>query len=160
MHKHGLSRHTGKCLEYWKLLFITEQSVDSHYVLDNEIPWAIEAKRPIIKCIIDEGTDLTIEGGTAFATVSPLDIEPALEKVDGLRKGERREAKGISVVVNPEDREKKSGDGFAYCLYFDDKTELVKAIMLEARNSGCVLYGSRDPRGGMTPAGGKEVKKE
>lgn len=133
-----LESHVKNCAAF--LLFITEQSVDSHYVLDNEIPWAIEAKRPIIKCIIDEGTDLKIEGGTAFATVSPLEIEPALEKVDGLRKGERREAKGISVVVNPEDREKKSGDGFAYCLYFDDKTELVKAIMLEARNSGCVLY--------------------
>ena len=133
-----LESHVKNCSAF--LLFITEQSVDSHYVLDNEIPWAIEAKRPIIKCIIDEGTDLKIEGGTAFATVSPLEIEPALEKVDGLRKGERREAKGISVVVNPEDREKKSGDGFAYCLYFDDKTELVKAIMLEARNSGCVLY--------------------
>ena len=133
-----LESHVKNCAAF--LLFITEQSVDSHYVLDNEIPWAIEAKRPIIKCIIDEGTDLKIEGGTAFATVSPLEIEPALEKVDGIRKGERREAKGISVVVNPEDREKKSGDGFAYCLYFDDKTELVKAIMLEARNSGCVLY--------------------
>ena len=63
-----------------------------------------------------------------------------MENVSGLTRGERREAKGISVVVNPADRDGAEGEGFAYCLYTEGHSAIAKAIMHEARNGGCALY--------------------
>ena len=133
-----LERHVRNCAAF--LLFITEHSPESKYIIENEIPWAIRYGKPIIKCILDEGNDHEIGGGDVIATVSRTEIEPALEKVGELTKGERREAQGISVIVNPDARETASGKGFAYCLYSKESTSLPQTILLEAKYSGCVFY--------------------
>ena len=122
------------------LLFVSENSLNSFYVKENEIPWALESGKPVIKCILDEGKDYLIPGDSVIATVSPEDIEPALEKIDGLKKGARREAKGISVVVDPANRETADGNGFAYCIYSGKNADSAKTILLEAANSGCTIY--------------------
>ena len=70
----------------------------------------------------------------------PSETESALEKIDGLIKGEKRIAKGISVVVNPADRDEANGDGFAYCLHAEKNKAVIKSILLETKNSGCTLY--------------------
>ena len=62
-----------------------------------------------------------------------------LKKYVGWKKGENRTARGISVVVDPEVREVAENGGFAYCLYAKEKEAAAKAVMLEARNSGCTL---------------------
>ena len=133
-----LEAHVKECSAF--LLFVTEHSLDSLYVKENEIPWAIDSGRPVIKCLLDEGIDYDIQEGSVIATVSQSDIESALRKVNGLTKGESRIAKGISVVVNPADREGANGDSFAYCLYACENAAIAQAIMLEAKNSGCKIY--------------------
>ena len=133
-----LEEHVRNCSAF--LLFVSGNSVNSYYCTENEIPWAIEYSKPIIKCLLDEDLDYDILEDAVASTVTPADIGPALENVSGLTRGERRIAKGISVVVNPADRDGAEGGGFAYCLYTEKSEATVKAIMLEARNSGCTLY--------------------
>ena len=123
------------------LLFASGNSLVSRYCRENEIPWAIGYGRPIVRCLLDEeGIDFEIPGNAVAETVSPSDIEAALEGIAGLGKGERRTAKGISVVVDPADREAADGDGFAYCLYAGGSATVAKAILYEAGSSGCTLY--------------------
>ena len=133
-----LEEHVRNCSAF--LLFCSVNSASSYYCIKNEIPWAIENGRPIIRCNLTEGLDFKIKEGAVASTVAPADIEPALKKISALTKGERREARGISVVVNPADRDGAAGDGFAYCLYTGKNASSAKAIMLEAKNSGCTLY--------------------
>ena len=133
-----LEEHVRNCSAF--LLFVTENSLNSYYCRENEIPWAIEHGKPIIRCNLVEGLNYEVEESAVAATVSQADIETALEKISGLSRGERRIAKGISVVVNPADRGGASGDGFACCLYTGENAAAAKAIMLEAKNSGCTLY--------------------
>ena len=134
-----LENHVKNCSAF--LLFVTENSLESKYIKDNEIPWAIEFEKPIIKCILKEGLDYEITKGSVAAAVSSDDIESVLERIDGLDKGEKREAKGISVVVDPAKRgETSEGSGFAYCLYCEKNSAAARAIMLEAINGGCMLY--------------------
>ena len=135
-----LEEHVKNCSAF--LLFVTENSVASHYIQTNEVPWAAEVfKKPIIKCILDEGFDYEIDKTSVAATVTPSAIEPALETIGGLTKGAPREAKGISVAVDPANRnETADGNGFAYCLYAEDNAATAKAILLEAKNGGCTLY--------------------
>ena len=139
-----LEEHVRNCSAF--LLFASENSVNSYYCIENEIPWAYEYGKPIIRCDLNEGLDFEIREGTVAATVSPEKIEPALKKISGLARGEHREAKGISVVVNPADRDGAEGDGFACCLYTADHAAAAKAVMLEAKNSGCTLYDAVEER--------------
>ena len=122
------------------LLFVSKNSLNSYYCRENEIPWAVDAGRPVIKCILDRGRDLDIPGGSVVDTVAPSKIESALETVPGLIRGERRVARGITVIVDPAERDGTGGDGFAYCLYDPKSSVTAKAILLEARNGGCALY--------------------
>ena len=133
-----LEEHVKNCAAF--LLFVTGNSLASLYCRENEIPWAIESGKPIIKCILEEGKDYDIRKEYVVATVLPSEIEPALERVNGLTKGERRVAKGISVVVDPTAREGINGDGYAYCLYSENNQASAKAILLDARNNGCTIY--------------------
>ena len=133
-----LETHVKNCAAF--LLFVTANSINSLYIEENEIPWALRFQKPIIKCITDEEIDYEIEEGAVAATVSPEKIEPALQQISGLTKGEPREAKGISVVVDPSVRGDAGGDGYAYCLYADENAATAQSILLEARNSGCSLY--------------------
>ena len=133
-----LENHVRDCSAF--LLFVTENSLNSVYCKENEIPWAIQYGKPIIRCVLDEGIDYPIKEDAVSATVLPSETESALEKIEGLTKGEKRIAKGISVVVNPADRDEANGDGFAYCLYADQNTAVIKSILLEIKNSGCCLY--------------------
>ena len=138
-----LETHVQDCSAF--LLFVTENSLNSLYIKENEIRWAKDYCKPIIKCILDEGTDYDIFGGSVVATVKPTEIERAFEKIDGLAKGQRRVANGISVVFNPADRQGlgsdvPGGNGFAYCMYSKEGSVNARAIMLEARRGGCSLY--------------------
>ena len=133
-----LEEHVRNCAAF--LLFVTKQSVNSSYIRLNEIPWAEESDKSVVKCILDEGTDIEVKEDSVAATVGRGEIEPALKKIDGLTQGERRKAKGISVVVDPANRSEADGDGFAYCLYSSQSTATAKAILLEAKNGGCKLY--------------------
>jgi len=137
-----LENHVRDCSAF--LLFVSHNSLNSVYCRENEIPWAIRYGKPIIRCILDEGIDYPIEKEAVAATVLPSEAESALEKIEGLSKGEKRTAKGISVVVNPGDRNEEDNEvneeGFAYCLYAAKNTAVIKAIQLEAKNSGCSLY--------------------
>lgn len=121
------------------LLFVSRNSLESFYCRENEIPWALEAGRPIVKYILDEGADWELAEARA-AAASAGAVETALEGIDGLARGERRVARGISVVVDPADRDGAAGGGFAYCLYAASGAAMARAILLEARNGGCALY--------------------
>ncbi|MBQ1841219.1 MAG: leucine-rich repeat protein [Atopobiaceae bacterium] len=133
-----LESHVENCSAF--LLFVTENSLQSFYVRENEIPWAKRYGKPIIKCILDEGTDYDTAGGSVVATVGPSEIESALGRVSGLTKGKRRVAKGISVAFNPAERRSADGDGFAYCLYSTKGQTNAWAILREAQDGGCKLY--------------------
>lgn len=133
-----LEEHIRNCSAF--LLFVTENSLNSDYIKEYEIPWAEEFNKPIIKCILDNDVDYEITEGNVTATVSPDDVEQALLKIKDLSKGKCREAQGISVLFNPADRELKNGDGFAYCLYAEQSSARAKAILLEAKNNGCTIY--------------------
>ena len=122
------------------LLFVSENSVNSYYCIENEIPWAIRYGKPVIRCNLQDGQIFELHACSAAATVSPSEIEPALEQIRGLARGEHREAKGITVVVNPEDRDGAEGTSFACCLYTKENASAAKAIMLEAKTGGCTLY--------------------
>ena len=139
-----LEAHVRNCSAF--LLFISENSLKSFYCREYEIPWAADAGRPIIKCVLDEDANDDINEGIAIVPAVPAEIEAALEKVDGLAKGENRAAKGISVVVSPGDRDETGSGSFAYCLYSGSSAKTARAIMLEAKNSGCALYdGTENP---------------
>ena len=133
-----LEEHVRNCSAF--LLFASTNSIRSYYCIENEIPWAIEFGKPIIQCDLDEGLNFEIHESQTAATVSSEEIESALEAITGLTRGERREAKGISVVVNPVDRDSVADDGFAYCLYIGNNNAAARAIMLEAKKGGCTLY--------------------
>ncbi len=133
-----LEEHVRNCSAF--LLFVSENSVNSYYCLENEIPWANAYGKPIIRCNLGERLDFEIREGSVAAEVTPAEITAALETISGLTRGDRREAKGITVVVNPADRDGAAGDGFACCLYTGKNNVTAKAIMLEAKNSGCTLY--------------------
>lgn len=139
-----LEEHVRNCAAF--LLFVTENSLDSLYIKKNEIPWAIEFEKPIIKCILDEKIDYEIKNDVVAATVMPFDIEPALMKVSGLTKGERRKAKGITVIVNPDDRENVSvgGKDFAYCIYSEKNSAKARTILLDAKAYGANLYNAAE----------------
>ena len=137
-----LDIHIRNCAAF--LLYVTKNSLDSPYIRNNEIPWALDAGRPIIKCIVDDGTDYEIDDRAVQASVSPSEIETALEKVNGLTKGEKRVAKGISVAVSPAERGEADGDGFAYCLYEEKDSAAAKAIIVEAANGGCRMYNAAE----------------
>ena len=133
-----LEAHIRNCSAF--LLFVSENSVNSYYCLENEIPLANQYGKPIIRCDLDDEPDFEIREGTVAAAVTPENIGPALEAINGLTRGERREAKGITVVANPADRDGADGDGFAYCLYSGKNSSAAKAILLEAKNGGCSIY--------------------
>ena len=137
-----LETHVQNCSAF--LLFATGNSLNSQYCRENEIPWAVRYGKPIVKCILEENIDYEIREGAVAATVSQAEIESALENIKGLARGEERVAKGISVVVNPADREESADQenetGYAYCLYAAPNATTAQAIILEAKNSGCVIY--------------------
>ena len=135
-----LETHVRNCSAF--LLFVTENSLNSLYVKENEIPWAIEFGKPIIKCLLEENRDYEIREDAVIASVTPSGIEPVLETITGLKKGEKRVARGISVVVDPAEREGEGeeGEGFAYCLYKEKNAATAKAILLDAERSGCAIY--------------------
>ena len=54
-----LEDHIKNCSAF--LLFVTEHSLSSYYIKENEIPWAIHYNKPIIKCIMDKGIDWRIK---------------------------------------------------------------------------------------------------
>ena len=139
-----LESHVENCSAF--LLFVSDNSRNSFYCRENEIPWAAAYGRPIIKCVLEEEADFEIREGTVLETVRPRDIGKALEKAAGLSRGGRRTAKGVSVVVSPEDRDEPDLGTFAFCLYSGKGTAAARAIMLEARDNGCLLYdGTGDP---------------
>ena len=122
------------------VLFMTENSMKSRYILDNEIPWAVGCGKRIVKCVLGEGADLPVPAGSVAALVPPEGIGAALEGIDGLFRGEPRTAKGISVVFDPAARSDDTGSGFAYGLYAPGSAAAARSILLEARNNGCALY--------------------
>lgn len=133
-----LEEHVKNCSAF--LLFATENSAESRYIKDHEIPWAIQYNKPIIKCATDDNSNAIISDSYCFAVTSPEGIEDAFAQVPDLAKGEKREAKGISVAVDPGARELFDGDGFAYCLYSSAFGEKAKTILLEAERNGCKIY--------------------
>ena len=133
-----LETHVRDCSAF--LLFVTENSLNSLYVEENEIPWAVRYGKPIIRCILDESLDYGNFGSQAFATVAPSEIDRTLEKISELTRGEQRTARGISVIVNPADRNDPDRNGYAYTLYSGQNAAVAQAVILEAKNSGCTFY--------------------
>jgi len=132
-----LESHVQHCAAV--LLFVTENAARSAYILENELPWAAQYQKPVIRCVLEEGAGEEIPGDAA-AVVSPGETAPALAKICGLTRGEERTAKGISVVVNPADREGADGGEFACGLYASENAAAARTILREAENSGCILY--------------------
>ena len=133
-----LEKHVRDCSAF--LLFVTENSLNSLYIRENEVPWSITYGKPIIRCMAKEDLAYEIEGNVVADTVYLNEIENALQRIDGLTKGEPRKAKGISVAVDPAARKVAGGNGFAYCIYAKERESIVKAILLEVQNSGCNIY--------------------
>lgn len=132
-----LEEHVKKCSAF--LLFVTEESVESSYIKDYEITWAKEYNKPVIKCILDYHVNYTIKNGNVVGTVSPAEIETKFEQIEGLSKGNKREAKGVLIAVDPAARD-KAKDGFAYCLYSKQAKATAQTIISEVVNSGCNLF--------------------
>lgn len=122
------------------LLFDSENSANSLYINQHEIPWAIQYGKPVVKCIIGKDESCSIDDKFAVKTVLPSELESSLAMIDGLTKGEARIAKGIYVAIDPSARKSKNGKGFAYCLYASSSSEKAMAIMTEAKDNGCRLY--------------------
>ena len=122
------------------LLFMTDNSLKSRYIRDNEIPWAVRYGKRVVKCVLGKGADLPVPAEFVAAAVPPEGIGAALENIDGLSRGNPRTAKGISVVFDPAARSGDIGTGFAYGLYAAASAAAARSILLEARNNGCVLY--------------------
>ncbi len=146
-----IERHVAECSVF--LLFVTENSQNSKYIDINEVPWGVKYKKPIIKCILDEGTDIPVVGKIPLVTIELDEVDEALENIDGLIKGEERVAKGIVVSVNPQNRQVNSFFGnpntaqekekqYAYCLYSQAGANRAKSILYDARESGCRIYDS------------------
>lgn len=132
-----LEEHVRSCSAF--LLFATQNSSVSAYIRSYEIPWAKKYGKPVVMCVLDDGINCSLEREDVVAVVDPSEIEYAFEMIGGMIKGEQREAKGISVAFDPAARNIQSG-GFAYCLYSKASFPIVKTIILEAKNSGCVLF--------------------
>lgn len=79
-----LKEHIRNCSVF--LLFLTNHSRESRYIRENEIPWAEEFEKPIIKCMLDNNVDNEITEENVIATVLPGDIEQALLKIKYLSK--------------------------------------------------------------------------
>ena len=122
------------------VLFMTDNSMRSRYIRDNEVPWAVRYEKRIVKCVLQEGADLPVPAGSVAAAVPPEGIGEALENIGGLSRGEPRTAKGISVAFDPAARSEDVEPGFAYALYAPGSTANARTIILEARNNGCVLH--------------------
>lgn len=131
-----LESHVKNCAAV--LLFATTNSFGSSYIRENELPWAARYDKPVIQCVLDEGAEHEL--GENAETVSEEGIEPALERVSGLVKGERRVARGILVAVDPSAREMESGGNFAYCLYTERNSAVAQTVLFEARSSACAVY--------------------
>ncbi|MBR0405176.1 MAG: leucine-rich repeat protein [Eggerthellaceae bacterium] len=142
-----LEAHVRDCSAF--LLFVTPNSIQSPYIEANEVPWAVAYGKPIVECTLEGEGRYPIRGGSALAVVSPSSIGTALERVDGLVRGAPREARGITVVVDPAARSTSAGGGYACCLYSKDGAAIARAIMLEARRAGCVLRDAVEE--GMNP---------
>ena len=128
-----LEDHVKRCDAF--LLFVTKNSVNSNYIREFEIPWAKTYQKPIIKCTIDKEVAFEIEESLVFASTPPSGIGAVLEKISMLKKGKRRVANGISVAVNPTEREISNRRGFAYCIYSKQSSAMARAIL-----RGCILY--------------------
>ena len=136
-----LESHVRHCAAV--LLFMTENSEKSAYILENELPWAYRFGKPVIRCRLEEGAEIEIPGGAPAAPVSPMAIDSALSATAGLIRGEKRKAKGISVAVNPAARYETPGvQRSALCLYARGSEPAAKAVRLEAERGGCVFYAS------------------
>ena len=122
------------------VLFMTDNSMKSRYIRDNEIPWAVGYGKRVVKCTLREGADLSVPAGSVAAVVPPEGIGAALENIGGLSRGDSRTANGISVAFDPAVRSEDIGPGFAYGLYAPGSAAAARSIILEARNNGCVLY--------------------
>ena len=132
-----LEEHVRNCSAF--LLFVSENSKKSSYIWNNEIPWAIQYDRPIIKCAIDNGADYDIDEGIVSGPFSPNQLENVLKAIDTLAPGEKREAKGVSVMVDPQARNDYS-DNYAYCVYSDKSKDKARSFIEEAKRAGCILY--------------------
>lgn len=142
-----IEKHVAECAVF--LLFVTNNSQNSKYIERNEVPWGDTYQKPFIKCILDEGADITIPGKNPVTTVTLDGVGDALKATKGLTKGAKRVAKGITVTFLPKNRmvssllentlsaeEKKS----AYCLYSAKGANRAKSILYDVRNSGCRIY--------------------
>lgn len=133
-----LEDHIRGCTVF--LLFVTKSSINSNYIKEFEIPWAKTYHKPIIKCMVDKEVDIEIEETLVVASVPPSGLDVALKDVSIIKKGRYRKAKGISVAVNPADREILNTRGFAYCIYSKQSHSQARAILHDAKNYGCILY--------------------
>ena len=137
-----LEEHVRGCAAV--VLFMTDNSMKSRYIRDNEIPWAVRYDKRIVKCALTEGADIRVPEGSAAAVVPPEGIGAALESVCGLTRGEPRTAKGITVVFDPAKRDADAASGFACGLYAPGSAAAARAILLEARSNGCVFRGGAE----------------
>lgn len=143
-----IEKHVKECAAF--LLFVTENSKNSKYIIENEIPWAKETKKPIIKVFLQKGENIEIGAYDNVSNVSPdvSSIEEELIK-KGVTKGEIRKAKGLSVLVDLTNRneslEKLNSipDGFAYCIYSDAISDEVRTVLSNLKDRGCRLYDSK-----------------
>ena len=142
-----LEKHVAECSVF--LLFVTKNSQKSKYIGKNEVPWGIKYRKPVIKCILDEGTDIPVDGELEPVTVTLDEAEHALENTEGLVKGSERVARGIVVSFNPQNRlissfyastSSTSEKPYAYGLYSDEGANRARSILYEARENGCRIY--------------------
>ena len=137
-----LEEHVRGCAAV--VLFMTDNSMKSRYIRDNEIPWAARYDKRIIRCALREGAFLPVPEASAAAVVPPEGIGAALESVGGLSRGEPRRAKGITVVFDPAKRDEDAASGFACGLYAPGSAAAARAILKEARGNGCVFRGGEE----------------
>ncbi len=146
-----LEKHVADCSAF--LLFASRNSRSSRYVRQFEIPWAKRYEKPIVRCVLQKGVKYEIPGAEPVASVTPDELGAALETVAGLEKGAAREAKGITVTVDPSARSIGGSGGFAYCLYSEKSASAARTILRDVKDGGAVVYDPAMEGVGAGPSG-------
>ncbi len=92
----SLKRHIENCAAF--LLFVTEASIKSTFVQEHEIPFAKELKKPFAECFLDKSLGLDL--GEGVLVTDDAGLEETLEKIEVLKRGPERIAKGHIVKTN------------------------------------------------------------
>lgn len=93
----SLKKHIRECEVF--LLYLTQESYDSTFVREHEIPYAVELGKPIVVCIMDKNLSIDIDSKNVYLT-DDEHLESMLNNIKDFTRTETRVAKGHVVKIN------------------------------------------------------------